>query len=464
MDVDRYRALIAPLVAGRPCIVAVGAVVTATPTVRMLQGMGAGRALILADSLGAGELPTSEEAEWLVSQASASDMTDAVRGYNASLEDPAPEVLAAIEAHDPARRAVLVASQHATVARIGGRPRLGARKPGWRRFEDKTRVDGFLDRVGVRRAPSRVVAATPEALGSAHSKLRRGEGTVWSGDSSAGINGGAEYVRWVRTPAEAAEAVAFLSARCRLVRVAPFVEGIPCGIHGIVFGDYVAALRPVEMVVLRPGGRGFRFCGMASWWDPPDEHRAGMRETVGRVGAAMRDELDFRGPFTLDGIMSKTGFVPTEINTRAGALLSLGKSIDGLPLELLLAAVSADAPLDFQPARFERELLGALDANRSGGGLALVDTVWGESEGVSVGRSAAGDLVRVTAGATPVARILRGPSATGGIVLVNPDPAATPRGASVAPLIRDGFQWADGEWSTGLGALDVAMDLHMGPR
>jgi hypothetical protein len=42
-----------------------------------------------------------------------------------------------------------------------------------------------------------------------------------------------------------------MSARADRVRVMPFLEGIPCSIHGIVFAEHVAALQPLEMVTLR---------------------------------------------------------------------------------------------------------------------------------------------------------------------------------------------------------------------
>jgi hypothetical protein len=64
--------------------------------------------------------------------------------------------------------------------------------------------------------------------------LDLGRGTVWAGDARDGFNGGGEYVRWIRheVSVDVDEAVTFFAARCDQVRVAPFVEGLPCGIHG----------------------------------------------------------------------------------------------------------------------------------------------------------------------------------------------------------------------------------------
>ena len=50
----------------------------------------------------------------------------------------------------------------------------------------------------------------------------------------------------------------------------PFLEGIPCSIHGVVFPDGVATFRPVEMVTLRrPGSNRLHYAGAATFWDPP---------------------------------------------------------------------------------------------------------------------------------------------------------------------------------------------------
>ena len=105
--------------------------------------------------------------------------------------------------------------------------------------------------------------------------------------------------------------MAFLAARCDRVRVMPFLEGIPCSIHGVVFPEGVATFRPVEMVTLRrprESGR-LRYAGAATFWDPPDDDREVMRDLARRVGE-LRRRVGYRGAFTVDGVLAAEAFCP----------------------------------------------------------------------------------------------------------------------------------------------------------
>jgi hypothetical protein len=236
------------------------------------------------------------------------------------------------------------------LSEVGGRRCLAYRRPEWVALEDKTVVDALWDRCRVARASSEIVPADGAALVAAARRLDRGCGTVWAADARHGYSGGAEGLRWVRGD-DVAGAVGFMSARAGRVRVMPFLEGIPCSIHGIVFAEYVAALRPLEMVTLRSESEsGFFYAGVASYWDPPPEDREAMRSLARRVGAALRREIGFRGPFTIDGVLTAEGFLPTELNPRCGAgLQALSSGLSDLPLQTLIAAISAGIDLDYRP-------------------------------------------------------------------------------------------------------------------
>ena len=52
-------------------------------------------------------------------------------------------------------------------------------------------------------------------------------------------------------PGGAAAALTFFAAHCDRVRVLPFLDGVPCSIHGIVLPDGTAVFRPVEIAILR---------------------------------------------------------------------------------------------------------------------------------------------------------------------------------------------------------------------
>ena len=58
------------------------------------------------------------------------------------------------------------------------------------------------------------------------------------------------------------------------VRVMPFLEGVPCSVHGIVLPDGTAALRPVELVTLRRG-TDLVYAGCATFWDPSRKYVGG---------------------------------------------------------------------------------------------------------------------------------------------------------------------------------------------
>lgn len=71
---------------------------------------------------------------------------------------------------------------------------------------------------------------------------------------------------------------------CERVRIARFVDGLPCSIHGIVFDEYVAVVRPVELIVLRSPTAGFVYAGTATYWDPPAPDRV-AKTVVARADA-----------------------------------------------------------------------------------------------------------------------------------------------------------------------------------
>ena len=50
----------------------------------------------------------------------------------------------------------------------------------------------------------------------------------------------------------------------------PFLDGVPCSIHGMVLPDGTAVFRPVEIAILRDvARRRFVYGGLSTYWDPP---------------------------------------------------------------------------------------------------------------------------------------------------------------------------------------------------
>ncbi len=238
------------------------------------------------------------------------------------------------------------------------------RRPEWLALEDKVVVDAFWDRAGVDREPSRV-ARLDEATHVA-SELDRGDGTVWAADARDGFNGGATQTYWVTDDSSRHRALEGLQPVCDSVRVMPFLEGIPCSVHGIVLPDGVAVLRPVEMVTLRSGNK-FVYAGCATYWDPEPAVREQMRAVAHHAGEQLRHEVDFRGTFTVDGVVTSDGFRPTELNPRFGAgIMTIARGA-GIPMVLVNDLIVGGHDIGRTAVELEADVVAQGDARRGGG-------------------------------------------------------------------------------------------------
>jgi hypothetical protein len=453
-----------PVFAGRKVMLTGGPLAALTGTCRRMRELGAERPFVLATGVGTGEVPGADEAEWCVVELRAPDVLAEIRAAMKLLRLLPAEVADALDRWDPERRALVLSPMFNELPEIAGRRVYGPRRPEWRRLEDKVVVDQLWDDLGVTRAPSAVVAAEPEALRAAAGRLDRGAGTAWAGDARQGFNGGAQLLRWVRGEEDAAEAARFLAERCDRARVMPFLEGIPCSIHGMVFPDGVAAFRPVEMVTLRrPGSTRLHYAGAATFWDPPDEDREVMRDLARRVGAGLRQRVGYRGAFTVDGVLAAEGFLPTELNPRLGAgLATMTRDLPDLPVSLLDRALIEGEPLALAADDLERQVLAAADRTRAGGAWTVTE------RGPSPPENGAADATRELpvvfeggacrpADGRPADGVLSfGPSGVGGFVRLGLDPARVPAGPPVAPLAVAAFALADERFGTGIGPLEPA--------
>lgn len=463
----RYSEVVRPLFEGRKVIFAGEVAAAFTPSVALARSLGASSVLVIATG-GTGVGPLPDDVEILALEPEpVSSMLDGLHRHLAMIERPPANILDAVRAFDPDSEAQVIGTFLNTAEHLDGRPFLAYRRSEWVALEDKTVVDALWDRAGVERAPAVVVSADAGALATAASQVDAGVGTVWSGDTREGFNGGAEFVRWVRTAADAADAVAFFGAHCDTVRVMPFLEGIPCSIHGIVFADHVAAVRPVEMVTLRrppdhPEG-AFFYAGCSSFFDPPLATRTSMREIARTTGALLRAEVGFRGAFTIDGVATARGFLPTELNPRSGAGLNVMlRGLPDLPMQLLLDAVVGEIALDYDSYELERDLLAAADATRSGGTwrafpdrqLKVVDDIHLAYDGASWHPlSDRDDHAEADVGRAVVAM---GAGPSGGFVRAVFDSERTPIGESVGERAAHFWQYADQHLGTETGPLTSA--------
>src|SRR4051794_515964 len=246
---DDVQAQLREVFRGRPVILAGGPAAGATARVTQLRKIGVDRILVIASGSGTGPLP---DTELLIHELpTPANTIEEFRNEERFFAAPPAAVVAAIDAFDPCGEGIVIAPPFFDVRALGNRTAFGARRREWVALEDKTQADELFDAAQVARPPSEIVPATAADIEAAAGRLDRGDGTVWSADARDGFNGGGIFVRWVRDEADRREALDALLPRCARVRIAPFVEGVPCSVHGFVTSDGVAAFRPVELLTLR---------------------------------------------------------------------------------------------------------------------------------------------------------------------------------------------------------------------
>jgi len=174
----------------------------------------------------------------------------------------------------------------------------------------------------------------------------------------------------------------------------------------------------------------------------------------------LRAEYPYAGGFTVDGVMTRDGFLPTELNPRVGA--GIGRAVRGMP-DLALAAINraliAGVDIDYRPREFENLLVTGADSARSGIGFLMVDAVPDEKQERGVVLSG-GQSRLARPGEPPDATIAWDRGSPAGSVAVRPDPDRVPAGASIAPWVMRGFEVADRVWDLGLPEFTAAVDLH----
>jgi hypothetical protein len=453
---DHVRAQLDRCYGGRDWIVAIDVLQAATPLVGALRAHGANRVLVLTGTSGVG--PAPDDVPVVQLGTSGPSLMAAIRAFERALERPGRAARAAIDAFDPGGTARVVGSLFTGHERIAGRHVHGARPAGWRLLEDKTVVDAVWDAAGVPRAPSAVVDVDRGALAAASRTLDDGAGVVWVGDNREGWHGGATGLRWVRDAGDVDAALADLRRVADRARVMPFLDGVPCSIHGIAFPGRTVALRPCEMVVLRrPGRVDLQYAGTATTWDPPPGRRDELRAVAVAVGDHLRATVGYRGLFGIDGIMTADGFRPTELNPRFGAAANLIGAAADVPLYLVHLAIVEQEPVDWRPAALAADLVGAADATRAARSFVPVPEPLPEAE---VGLAWRDGELRPSAEDQPADVTVRaGPGPVGGAVMVQVAAARHPVGRSAAPAVAAALRWADTAWGLGLGPLEPAPDV-----
>lgn len=463
MVIARIESDLREIYGSRPWLVAADVLPAAAQTIRRLRAYGAPRCFAIAARHGTGELPVAEDCEYRVLGLPPMPMMEAIHAAERALRDLPEEVQLAVDRFDPERKLSVIGSIFSNGQQVAGRPFWGARKPAWQALEDKTIVDALWDAASVERLPCEVVPLEPGALAAAVGRLDRGHGTVWAGDASRGFHGGATYTCRVSGPEDFERARVHLSTRCTHARVMSFLEGIPCSIHGVVLGggQPPLALRPAEMLTLRRPGSptGFLYARVATFWDPPFAVREEMRAVSRRVGRHLDEVYGYRGAFTIDGICTREGFRPTELNPRVGA--ALGLMAPEFPFSLMHDALVEGVAQRWDAEGLERELIAIADGTRRGMIGFLTSRAFGETTSQRLSWTGLEWVPSDPEGPCD-GELSAGPGPEGGAVHVRlaPGVSAAPGrieiGRSVAPLAVAAVAYADRCFGTGIGAVEAA--------
>ncbi len=443
---------------GRPVILGPGVLAGYTSTVAALRERGC-RVLVLSTTRGAGDVPGRDDCAVVdLAVAPAASVTDELRAVDHLAHHLPDHAVAAIEAFDPEREAIWNTGHFVSDDEpILGRQLVGGRPAAWLAMEDKILAEQIWVAAGVPAEPHEVVPVDRSALDEATARVGGPLGAVWSGDARDGFNGAGNYVRWVLDDGDRAAAYAFFEPRCDRVRVMPFLDGVPCSIHGIVVPDGTAVFRPVEIAMLRkPETRQFVYGGLSTYWDPPAADRDEMRALARRVGDHLQSAYSYRGAFGIDGVLTADGFRPTELNTRMSAGLTTVGDVDRELFSLVQEHLVAGLDTGLTVADLE-SLLPVLDRERSGRAVGLGDGVRvpGPDEypvrydGTTLERSDTDTGNVLVVGNTPA----------GFFAKIHPCVALRP-GDRLAPLNAALVDFLDREYAAGLGPVVAAPDLR----
>lgn len=452
------RQLLRKVVAGRRFVVALDTLVGAAGLAEVLREHGADDVLLVGGNRGTGDLRAEVAADAIDLQVDGRGVMGGIRAFIAALQQPPASLVDSVERFDPSGEALVATAVNAADEQLLGRPVFGRRLRSWAMLEDKTVIDSLWDAAGVAQAPWRVVPVEAGGLWCAHQELEGGQGTVWAADNRSGWHGGGHGLRWVRTSTDAERATAELAPVADQVRVMPFLDGRPCSIHGWVIGDAIATFRPCETVMLREtSANRLHYAGSATSWTPSARDRDAMRDLARQVGEHLRKEHQFRGVFTVDGVLTSEGFRPTELNPRFGAALgALGKGAQ-LPLYALHSATVERPELDWRPAQLEADVLKAsLDYPHAGGHIVLDQRTTATRTVALQWRHER--LIDAADPTTADATLELGPSPGGSLLRAtfhHPE-----LGPAVAPAVANAFQHANQIFELELPDLESAPDLR----
>jgi hypothetical protein len=183
-----------------------------------------------------------------------------------------------------------------------------------------------------------------------------------------------------------------------------------------------------------------------------------MRELARRTGEHLRARVGYRGAFGIDGVLTRAGFRPTELNTReAGGLHSQAQVLDADAFTLLQLACLAGRDPCVTVTELEDWAVPALDARRvtKAVGMSRRRVV---EEAVDLPVSWDGATLRRAPAGEAAATVQVGPSAVGAFCRLKDDLLAP--GERLGPLNAAMLRFLDHELDTGFGPVEAAPDVR----
>ena len=460
--VDYYRNLLKPIYADRK-LMHVGEIdVGVVHSARVLEELGAAQPLLLAGNQGTSNSPLPDDIRLHLLGTGGENMVDSARNLLTTLADLPTAIATDIDDWDPDRESHWVCEGLLLeMGDIAGRSKYGRRQKAWTDLENKTTIDDLWDSIGVNRANSAVVEVADTKIRRITENLDQGLGTVWVPDNRDGVQGGSMALRWVRSEQDYDKTLLEMRTIADQIRIMPFLEGIPLSIHGIVFPSDVAVFRPVELIVLRRvQDTRFLWSGCSTGYDPLPQDREYMRSIARTTGLYLKDAVDYRGPYSIDGILTRDGFLPTELNPRlSGGFAALLEGIPELPFAPLCWATMENEPLDYRSTYLEEAIVETADSTRRL--RAHTQTTIDVKERTTVELARTGDdYSEINEGQKPDATLTIGPSPVGGIIIFTLFNKSDPVGVLVAPEMVRALRFADKRFGTGFGDLECAVSVR----
>jgi hypothetical protein len=265
--------------------------------------------------------------------------------FDAWLREPPRELADWLDTVDPDRNCTVLGTSYTDVEGFCGRPVHGWWRPEWALWEDKTRVDELWRRAGVPAPPFAVLPADEPDMAGWFGKLDRGRGVIVAADATRSFLGSSKGLRWVREARDADDALRAFDGITDRVRVAAFMPGTPCSVMGMVLPTGVAVFEPFEIVTLRDEHTDrLVYGGHATWWRADAAARDLMREHTRAAGRALAELADYRGLYSVDGVLGEDGFFATELNPRHVSGLALWAGWQEFPVRLFNRAVQMRLP------------------------------------------------------------------------------------------------------------------------